>query len=82
MVPGIGSEAGGVVYGAFMDQQVAMSLVTHQPGGAYMAESGDVGYTYGTMSADGSDFSVNYLRFWRFTESGEWKIAVEVVSPF
>ena len=82
MVPGIGSEAGGVVYGAFMDEQVAMSLVTHQPGGAYMAESGDVGYTYGTMSADGSDFSVNYLRFWRFTESGEWKIAVEVVSPF
>ncbi|MES3008359.1 MAG: nuclear transport factor 2 family protein [Pseudomonadota bacterium] len=85
MVPGIGSEAGGVVYGAFMDKQVAMSELTHQPGGAYMAESGDVGYTYGTMSADGSSF--NYLRFWRFTESGltesgEWKIAVEILNPF
>lgn len=82
MAPGIGSEAGGMVYGAFMDERVSMSLVSHQPGGAYMAESGDVGYTYGTMTADGSDFAVNYLRFWRYTESGEWKIAVEVVNPF
>jgi ketosteroid isomerase-like protein len=82
MAPGIGSEAGAMVYGAFMDERVSMSLVSHQPGGAYMAESGDVGYTYGTMTADASDFAVNYLRFWRYTESGEWKIAVEVVNPF
>jgi len=82
MAPGIGSESGSMAYGAFLDEHMDMSLLTHQPGGAYMAESGDVGYTYGTMMAEGSNFSTNYLRFWRFTASGEWKIAVEVLNPF
>ncbi|MDP1932340.1 MAG: hypothetical protein Q8L60_12875 [Gammaproteobacteria bacterium] len=82
MAPGIGSESGSMAYGAFLDEHMDMSLLTHQPGGAYMAQSGDVGYTYGTMLSEGSDFTTNYLRFWRFTAAGEWKIAVEVLNPF
>lgn len=82
MAPGIGSAAGSTVYGAFLDDRMAVSAVTYQPGGGYMARSGEVGYTYGTMSAPESNFNTSYLRFWRFTNAGEWKIAVEVLNPF
>ncbi len=82
MAPGIGSESGSTVYGAFLDDRMALSVVTYQSGGAFMASSGDLGYTYGTMSAEGSGFNTNYLRLWRYTEIGEWKIAVEVLNPY
>lgn len=82
MAPGIGSESGSTVYGAFLDDQMALSAVTYQPGGAFMASSGDMGYTYGTMSAEGSGFNTNYLRLWRYTSAGEWKVAVEVLTPY
>lgn len=82
MAPGIGSESGSTVYGAFLDDSAALSVVTYQPGGAFMASSGDLGYTYGTMNAEGSGFNTNYLRLWRYSEVGEWKIAVEVLNPY
>lgn len=82
MAPGIGSASGSTAYGAFLDDRMAVSTVTYQPGGGYMAASGDVGYTYGTMSAVESNFNTSYLRFWRYTHAGEWKIAVEVLNPF
>lgn len=82
MAPGIGHESGGTVYGAFFDEQIDMSLLTHSLGGAFMADSGDAGYTYGTMTVEGTTFNTNYLRYWHFTNAGEWKVAVEVLSPF
>ncbi len=82
MAPGIGNESGGAVYGAFMDEQMAMSQLTHEHAGAYMAASGDAGYTYGTMTVEGTAFNTNYLRYWHFTKDGEWKVAVEVLNPF
>lgn len=83
MAPGIGNESGAAVYGAFMDEQMALSTLSYEPAGAYMASSGDAGYTFGTMSVEGnSAFSTNYLRYWHFTKTGEWKVAVEVLSPF
>jgi len=46
-------------------------------------------YTYGIMevnegealvfSDDGKPFQTSYLRLWRFHESNEWRIAVEVL---
>ena len=35
-----------------------------------------------TMSAQGSDFNTNYLRYWRYTPEGEWRIAIEVLNPY
>lgn len=82
MAPGIGSDSGSTVYGAFLDERMALAIVTYKPGGAFMASSGDLGYTYGTMSAEESGFNTSYLRLWRFTELNEWKIAVEVLNPY
>lgn len=82
MAPGIGIEAGAQVYGAYLDDSLEMSALQHQSGGYFLAESGDAGYTFGTMSAQGSDFNTNYLRYWRFTPEGEWRIAVEVLNPY
>lgn len=82
MAPGIGNESGSLVYGAFFDEKIAMSALTFESAGAYMAESGEVGYTYGTMSVAGAGFNTNYLRYWHFTKAGEWKVAVEVLSPY
>lgn len=82
MAPGIGIEAGAQVYGAYLDDSLEMSALQHQAGGYHLSESGDAGYTFGTMSAQGSDFNTNYLRYWRFTPEGEWRIAVEVLNPY
>ena len=52
-----------------------------------------MGYTYGTMAtnidaeienneSENERFQTNYLRLWRFSDSNEWKIAVEVLSPY
>jgi len=82
MAPGIGLEAGAQVYGAYLDDSLAMSALQHDSRGFFLSESGDAGYTFGTMSAQGSDFNTNYLRYWRFTPEGEWRIAVEVLNPY
>lgn len=82
MAPGIGNESASIVYGTYMDEQMELSRLVSESSGAYMAESGDAGYTYGTMSVENSDFNTNYLRYWHFTKEGEWKVAVEVLSPF
>jgi ketosteroid isomerase-like protein len=82
MAPGIGIEAGAQVYGAYLDDSLEMAALQHQAGGYFLSESRDAGYTFGTMSAQGSDFNTNYLRYWRFTPEGEWRIAVEVLNPY
>jgi len=82
MAPGIGREAGAQVYGAYLDDSLEMSALQHDSRGSFLAESGDAGYTFGTMTAQGSDFNTNYLRYWRFTPENEWRIAVEVLNPY
>ena len=82
MAPGIGNESASIVYGTYMDEQMELSLLDSELSGAFLAASGESGYTYGTMSVEGSDFNTNYLRYWHYTNAGEWKVAVEVLSPF
>lgn len=82
MAPGIGKESASIVYGTYLDEQMELSMLTSESSGAYLAESGEAGYTYGTMSVEGSGFNTNYLRYWHYTKAGEWKVAVEVLSPY
>ena len=87
MGPAVGAEAASSVYGAFLDNQLAttnpISLANH---GAYLSASKEMGYTFGTMETSseesGAGFQTSYMRLWRFSQSGEWRIAVEVLSPY
>ena len=94
MGPAVGAEAASSVYGAFLDNQLSTTnpiSLTHV--GGYLSTSKEMGYTYGTMTtnidaeienneSENGRFQANYLRLWRFSGSNEWKIAVEVVSPY
>lgn len=52
--------------------------LTWTPDGAGVADSGDLGYTWGSGTLDGSPMS--YARFWRRAPDGEWQVVVEVVA--
>ena len=85
--PAIGAEAAGLAYGRYLDNLVdTASPINGLYIGGYVSESREAGYTYGVMSSmgdgEGSGFRANYLRFWRFSDSNEWRIALELVSPF
>lgn len=87
MGPAVGAEAASSVYGAFLDTQLATTNpISLNNVGAYLSQSKEMGYTYGTMQADNGEsaegFEASYMRLWRFNRSGEWRIAVEVLSPF
>lgn len=94
MAPAVGADAASSVYGAFLDNQLSTTNpISLSYVGGYLSTSKEMGYTYGIMATnedvdiDGGEresepFRANYLRLWRFTESNEWKIAVEVLSPF
>ena len=85
MAPGIGTEASSV-YGAYLDNELSttnpISLVNM---GGFLSTSKEMGYTYGIMEtntdAGEPGFRAGYLRLWRFKDSGEWGIAVEVLNP-
>ncbi|MDX1491776.1 MAG: hypothetical protein R3332_10845 [Pseudohongiellaceae bacterium] len=81
MAPGIGVSTGSTVYGAFLEDRLSISTISYELSGSFISKSGDVGYTYGTMTAEGSGFETSYLRYWRFTKAGEWRVAVEVLVP-
>lgn len=54
------------------------------PAAGGVAESDDLGYTWGTYvrrTPGGSEERGNYLRAWRRDGGGVWRIAVEVLSP-
>jgi ketosteroid isomerase-like protein len=57
--------------------------LTWEPSGGDIAKSGDLGYTYGLSqrNVDGKIEKGNYVRAWR-KENGEWKVAVDVMTPF
>ncbi len=87
MAPAVGAEAASSVYGAFLDNQLSTTNpISLTYVGGYLSTSKDMGYTYGTMSTNTGDeevgFRTNYLRMWRFTQANEWRIAVEVLSPY
>jgi len=87
MGPAVGAEAASSVYGAFLDSQ----LLTTNPislsySGGYLSTSREMGFTYGIMTEDteivAERFRASYMRLWRFNSDNEWRIAVEVLSPF
>ncbi len=87
MAPAVGAEDASTVYGTFLDTQLEATVpITLDHVGGYLAASRELGYTYGTMREDGArerdGFRANYLRLWRLAAAGEWRIAVEVLSPY
>ncbi len=87
MAPAVGAEEASAVYGAFLDTQLEATVpITLDHVGGYLASSQELGYTYGTMREAGADeesgFRANYLRLWRLIDANEWRIAVEVLSPY
>ena len=86
MGPAVGAESASSVYGAFLDNQLSTTNpISMNHMGGYLSTSKEMGYTYGTMATNTDvdveeRFQASYLRLWRFTESNEWKIAVEVLS--
>lgn len=87
MAPAIGAEAAAAAYDRFLDEYLSSTRpVSVQYMGGQLAESRDVGFTYGVMFSEGTDtepaFRANYLRFWRYAQSNEWRISLEVINPF
>lgn len=87
MAVAVGAEAASTVYGAFLDSQLStMNRIELTNIGGYLSSSKEMGYTYGIMSTNTEEtyqgFQASYMRLWRYTDSEEWKIAVEVVNPF
>lgn len=88
MAAAVGAEAASSVYGAFLDNLLfTTNPISLTNDGGYLSTSKDMGYTYGTMEAVAdedaeSGFRAGYMRLWRFTQSNEWRIAVEVLSPY
>ena len=87
MGPAVGAEEASSVYGTFLDSQ----LLTTNPislsySGGYLSTSREMGFTYGIMTEDteilDERFRASYIRLWRFNRDNEWRIAVEVLSPF
>lgn len=86
MAPAVGVEAASSVYGAFLDNQLSTTnpiSLTYM--GGFLSSSKEMGYTYGIMTTETDEaeggFRTSYLRLWRFTNSNEWRIAVEVLNP-
>jgi ketosteroid isomerase-like protein len=57
-----------------------------EPAGGYIAESGDLAYTYGTAFYRGEDGSTvtsksSYVRIWEYLPGGAWKIVIDMTSP-
>jgi hypothetical protein len=82
MAPAIGSDSAALAYGMFLDDTLSMALLGHESLGGGISASGELAYTYGTMGSESSQFNTNYLRLWRYTNEGDWKIAVEVLNPY
>lgn len=87
MAPGVGAEQGSLAYGKYIDSRVtAASPLALSTMGGYIANSREMGYTYGVMTTssamESSEFRANYLRVWRFTDANEWRVAMEFLSPY
>jgi ketosteroid isomerase-like protein len=50
-------------------------------GAAESAQSGDLGYSYGTYTTKEAPQKGSYMRLWSRTKEGQWLIVTEVMSP-
>ena len=77
----------------FIGKQAAILARTNRKGplawqatGGDVSRSGDLGYTYGSYSANSSDATKklvehgNYLRIWK-KQNGVWKVVLDVANP-
>jgi ketosteroid isomerase-like protein len=48
------------------------------------AQSGDLGYTYGTYGppTPGASEQGAYVRIWRRGDDGRWRLALDITNPF
>ncbi len=59
--------------------------IHYTPTSAVIAESGDMGYTYGTVlvpdaeKGDDATIAVGYLRIWKRLPGGEWRLVLDVL---
>ena len=87
MAPGVGIEAGSAAYGKYLDSRVTtVNPVRVEHMGGFLADSKELGVTYGIMSTanegSSSGFRANYLRVWRYSPVNEWKVAMEFLRVF
>ncbi len=62
------------------DEKTALNF---RPKGGEVSLAGDLGYTYGSSEASGSDTKkyANYLRIWKRTPGGQWRVILDVSTP-
>ncbi len=85
--PGVGMEPASLAYGKYLDSRVTtINPVRVEHMGGVLAESKELGVTYGIVSTtnegSSSGFRANYLRVWRYSPVNEWKVAMEFLRPF
>jgi ketosteroid isomerase-like protein len=62
-------------------------VLTWNPHTAEVSESGELGYTYGILEVvtkeqkDNLVKRSNYLRIWKQTHSGKWKLVLDITNP-
>lgn len=67
---------------AFVEAHV--DSMTWEPIGSSVAESGELGYTYGSYEQRGTDQKTEkgyYVRIWRTNSAREWKIMLDTTYP-
>ncbi|HVZ40457.1 MAG TPA: nuclear transport factor 2 family protein [Candidatus Kapabacteria bacterium] len=72
----------GLGRGANAADTLSGNMVSWSQGGVAVASSGDIGYTYGTITAkpaEGDAETSGYLRIWRITPSGFWEIVLDLL---
>lgn len=61
------------------------AFVTWDPAEARSALAGDLGYTYGlahaAAAADSAGARFTYMRIWKKSTGGDWKVVVDVMNP-
>jgi ketosteroid isomerase-like protein len=70
---------------AYLDQQ-QLTTLAFEPIAAGMAQSGDLGYSYGKYSLQRKGAAPEtergyYVRVWKRDSKGNWKIAIDVAKP-
>jgi ketosteroid isomerase-like protein len=70
---------------AYLDQQ-QLTQLAFEPIAAGMAQSGDLGYSYGkySLQRQGTAPEIErgyYVRVWKRDGQGNWKIAIDVAKP-
>ena len=66
-----------------LDQQIKNKKISYQPMDAHVAQSGDLGFVYGTATIEFLDTKkvekTNYVRIWKKENAKDWNIVVDVL---